>query len=245
VPGKVGTLGANLRFTFSCRGTAGQVCQGQATATAIENLSANGKTITGVLAAMPRSGRQKVVTILKGDVSASAGQGKDASIALNSTGQMLRSKFKNVPSDVTITAATTTIRTAKVTFGPDPPKTSLAGAPATNKARLRFVLRCRAPSGQTCRGAAKVMTFEKLGADGHTITGLSYRPWGNGKLVTLGIFSWSLRASNTTLTVAVEINATGKTLISKFGKVPATLTLAPTYSGYTLTPITANINFKR
>ncbi len=249
VPGKVGTLGAKLKFTFACRGAAGQICSGQATATTIEKLSANGKTITGVLVARPRSGRYRVVTILKGSLSTATGQRKDISIGLNSTGQMLRNKFKNLPADVKITATasglTSTIRAAKVTFGPDSPRTSLAAAPATKHDKLRFDLRCKGPSGQVCRGSAKTTTFEKLGADGRTITGLSYSPSGRGKLVTLAVLGWSLRAGNTKLTVAVEINARGRSLLSKFGKIPATLTITPTYNGYTLTPITAKITFKR
>ena len=80
VPGNAGTLGAKLRFTFACQGAAGQSCQAQATATAIEKLSADGKRITGVLAGKPRSGRYNVVTIAKGNASAAAGHRKDVSI---------------------------------------------------------------------------------------------------------------------------------------------------------------------
>ena len=75
VPGRVGTLGAALRFTFACQGVAGQRCRGQANPTAIEKLSANGKQITGVLSSKPRSGRYRVVTILTGTVSMAAGRG--------------------------------------------------------------------------------------------------------------------------------------------------------------------------
>ena len=170
-------MGAKLKLTFACQGNSGQPCHGQATATAIEKLSPNGKTITGVLSSHPRSGRYRVMTILKANLSAAVGQRNDVSIGLNSTGQMLRSKFENVPSNITITAntarKTTTIRAAKVTFGPDPPKTSLAAKPTTNAAKVRFDLRCKGQSGQVCQGSAKITTYEKLAVDGETITGLS------------------------------------------------------------------------
>lgn len=249
VPGRAGTLGATLKFTFACQGTTGQRCQAQATATAIENLSADGKKITGVPAGKPRSGRYKVVTIANGNASVAAGHRKDVSIGLNSTGRMLRNTFKNVPSDVKITATTaartTTIRTAKVTFGPDPPKTSLTAAPTTKHTNVRFAPRCRGLSPQFCKGTAKITAYEKLAADGKTITGLSASRSSNGKLVTLANVTWGLKAGNNSVVIVIAINTTGKRLLSKFAKIPATLQITPTYNGYTLTPISKKITFKR
>jgi len=119
VPGKVRALGTKLKFIFACSLAGGQPCHGQAAATAIEKLSASGR-ITGVLASKPHTVHYRVVTIAKGNLSALAGQSKNFSIGLNSTGQMLRNRFKNVPSDVTIRVVTrgrwAIIRMAKVTF---------------------------------------------------------------------------------------------------------------------------------
>jgi hypothetical protein len=243
VAGRVGTLGAKLRFAFGCQGTAGQSCQGQATATAIEKLSSNG-AVTGVLGTKPRAGRYRVITILKGNASAAAGQRKDVSISLNSTGQLLRNKFNNVRSDVKITdtANGAAIHTARVTFGPDPPKTSLTGTPTTESAKPRFDLRCKGQSGQVCKGGAKITTYEKLAADSNSVTGLSASPSGKGKLVTLANISWSVRAGRA-ITVIVQVNPTAHNLLKKFGKVPATLTIAPTYNGYIVTALTAKITF--
>jgi hypothetical protein len=245
VPGKVGALGAELKFTFACQGTAGQSCQVQTTATAIEKLSSSG-TVTAVLSTKPRTGRYRVITILKGDVGAAAGQRKDVSTGLNSSGRMLRNKFKNIPSDVKITNTTNgaAIRTAKVTFGPDPPKTSLAATPTAKAAKVRFRLRCRGHSGQGCKGSARIATYEKLAADGKPVTGLSSAPAGKGKLVTIANISWSVRAGITG-TIIVQINTTGQNLLKRFGKVPGTLTITPTYNGYTLPALTATITFKR
>jgi hypothetical protein len=248
VPGKVGTLGAKLNFTFVCQGSAGQTCHGQVTAMAIEKLSSNGKAITGVRSLNLRSGRYLVVTILKGNLSAAAGHRNDVSIGLNSTGQMLRNKFKTIPSDITITAnavgKTITIRTVNVTFGFDPPKTSLAVTPTTKGTTFRFQLRCEGQSGQVCQGSAKITTYERLAVDGKTITGLSSGPSGNGGLVTLANIGWRVR-TGAAITVIAQINAAGQNLVKKFGKVPATLTITPTYNGYTLNPISAKTTFKR
>ena len=185
VPGRVGTLGAALKFTFACEGVAGQRCRGQANSTAIEKLSANGKQITGVLSSTPRSGRYRIVTILTGSLSTAAGQGQGVSIGLNSTGQMLRKQFKNVPSEVKVSATTngraTTIRTAKVTFGPDPPRASIVGTPATNRVRATVKLGCLGLGTQICRGTVTLTTFEKLSPDGQTIAKLFSAPSGKRK----------------------------------------------------------------
>jgi hypothetical protein len=246
--GRVGTLGAKLKFTFACQGAGGQSCHGRATASTIEKLSANGKTITGVLARKPRTGRYRVVTIAKGNFSTSTGTSKDVSIGLNSTGQMLRNKFKNVPSDVRVTATaagrTTTIKTAKVTFGPDPPKVAIAGTPTTKRGSVTVNLRCRGLNTQVCRGAVTLTTFEKLSAKGKTITGLASAPSGKGKLVTIAAGGWSIKAGKT-LALVIGLNATGKSLLSKFVKIPATLKVTPTYNGYTLTATATRITLKR
>ena len=161
---------------------------------------------------------------------------------------MLRNKFKNVPSDVNISATTsgrtTTIRTAKVTFGPDPPKASIAGTPTTKGASATFEVRCQGLNTQTCRGTVTLSTFEKLGPDGKTITALFSARSSKGKLVTIAAGAWSVRTGKT-LTLRIGLNATGKTLLRTFGKIPSTLTITPTYNRYTLAAITRTITFKR
>jgi hypothetical protein len=248
VPGRVGTLGAALKFTFACKGVAGQRCQGQATATAIEQLSANGKQITGVPSSKSRTGSYRIVTILTGNVSAGAGQSNNVSVGMNSIGQMLRNKFKNVPSEVKISATTsgraTTIRTAKVTFGPDPPEARIAGTPSTKRASATVKVRCQGLNTQICRGTVTLTTFERLGPEGKPIIELVSAPSSKGELVTIAAGAWNVRTGKT-LTLQVGLNATGETLLRKFGKIPSTLTITPTYNGYTLAAITRTVTFKR
>ncbi|MBV9805823.1 MAG: hypothetical protein JO286_01510 [Solirubrobacterales bacterium] len=244
VPGRVGTLGALLKFTFACKGVAGQHCHGQPNAIAIEKLSSDGKQITGVLSSRPRTGRYRIATILTGTLSAAAGHHQDVSISLNPTGQMLRRRFKNVLSEVKISATTggraTTIRTAKATFGPDPPKASIAGTAKTNRTGATVNLYCQGLNTQICNGTVTLTTFEKLGPDGKTITKLFSAPSSKGRLVTIAAGAWSV-STGKTLILGVGLNATGKTLLRKFGKIPSTLTITPTYNGYALSAITRTI----
>lgn len=248
VPGRVGTVGAALKFTFACEGVAGQRCRGQANPTAIEKLSANGKQIVGVLSSRPRSGGYRIVTILTGTLSTAAGQGRSVSIGLNSTGQMLRKRFKVLPSEVKISASTsgrvTTIRTAKVIFGPDPPRASLADTPKTNRARATVNLGCLGLGNQICRGTVTLTTFERLSPDGQTITKLFSAPSGNRKLVTIGAGAWSVRTGKT-LTLVIGLNVAGKTLVTQFGRIPSTLTITPIYNGYSLAAIARTIDLER
>jgi hypothetical protein len=245
VPGRVGTLGAAVKFTFACNGVAGQRCQGQANATAVEKLSAHGTKITGVLSRKPRKGRYRIVTILTKTLGTGAGQSKDVSIILNSTGQMLRTKFKLVPSSIKVSATfrrrTTNIRAAKVTFGPDPPKATIAGTPTTKRVRATVTIGCDGLTTQICKGTVTLTTFEKLSADGKTITKLAAAPSGKGRLATIAAGVWSVRAGRTA-TVQIGLDSA---LLRKFGRIPSTLTITPTYNGYTLAAITRTITFKR
>jgi hypothetical protein len=227
---------------------AGQRCRARANATAIEQLSANRKQITGVLSKRTNTGVYRFVTILAATLTAGAGQSKGVSVDLDSTGQMLRSKFKNVPSDVEVTATTsgraTSIRTAKVTFGPDPPKARIAGTPTTKRARATVKFRCQGLSTQICRGTVTLTTFEKPRLNGTTIAELLSSPSSKDKLVTIAAGAWSVRTGKT-LTLRVGLNTTGSTLLRKFGKIPCALTIAPTYTGYALAAITRTIQFER
>jgi 6-phosphogluconolactonase (cycloisomerase 2 family) len=248
VPGRVGTVGATLKFTVRCDGPAGKSCQGAASAKAIETLSANGKQVTGVVKTKPRKGRSKTVEVAKGSFSAKTGRTTDVSIKLNATGRSLRSKFTNLPASVEVTATTsggtTKIRTAQVVFGPDPPKVSIAGTPTTKHGTVSVSLRCKDPANQACTGAAKLTTVEKLTPDGKKVTGLAAGTGGTGKTVTIGSTNYTVKAGKTAK-VTIKLNQTGRNLLSTFGQIPATLTITPTHNGYTLTPITRKITLKR
>jgi hypothetical protein len=56
--------------------------------------------------------------------------------------------------------------------------------------------------------------------------------------------AWRARTDKT-LTLVMRLNATGKALLRKFGRIPSTLTISPTYNGYTLAAITRTITFIR
>jgi hypothetical protein len=110
--------------------------------------------------------------------------------------------------------------------------------------RATVNLRCRGLSTQICRGNVTLTTFEKLSPDGKAITNLATAPSGKGKLVTIAAGAWSV-ITGRTLTLAIGLSATGETLLTKFGKIPSTVTITPSYNGYTLAAITRRITWRR
>ncbi len=44
--------------------------------------------------------------------------------------------------------------------------------------------------------------------------------------------------------MSIEIDRAGKTLLARFGRIPATFRLIPTYNGYTLTVTTRKVKFR-
>lgn len=246
-PGRLGTLGSLLKFTFACAGAAIQSCQGRVTATAVEQLSANGKKIIDVLTSKPRTGRYRVVVVLGGKLTAAGGQTRGFSIPLNSTGLMLRSRFKKLLAEVKASATagkSATIRTAKVIFGADPPSARIVENPSTKRAIVTITLHCQGLPLQVCAGRTQITTFARRAADGRTITGLAGSPSSKATPVALANAGWSVKANNT-LQIMIAINRTGRTLLARFGRIPAILMLTPTYSGYVLTAITKQLTFKR
>jgi len=124
------------------------------------------------------------------------------------------------------------------------PKASMAGTLNTKRTRITFSLRCRALGSQVCRGRTRTTTFEKLGADGKSITGLAYAPSGRGKVVALADVAWSVRAGDK-LQVTIQLNRAARILLAKFERIPATLKIIPAFNGYTLPAIRGKVRLKR
>jgi hypothetical protein len=113
----------------------------------------------------------------------------------------------------------------------------------TNRTRATVSLGCFGLSTQVCRGTVSLVTFVQLGPDGQTITKLFSAPAGNRRPLTIAAGAWSVRTGKT-LTLTIGLGAVGKTLLTKFGKVPSSLTITPIYNGYTLAAIARTIDFK-
>jgi DNA-binding beta-propeller fold protein YncE len=246
VPGRVGTIGASLRLTLTCAGGAGQDCHAEVSARLIERLSADGKRIVG-LSSVPVGGRSRTVVVASQSFDLAAGSRREVSLRLNTAGRMLRARFKTLPARVEVSrkidGRTQTIRTARAMFGADPPKIRIIGRVLAKGPSLTIRLGCGGTPSQRCAGFIEVTTFEKLGGDGRTITELSRAPSGPGKVLTIARAPYSLPARGTSQRT-ITLTPTGKTLLARFGRIPAGLTIIRTENGYSITGSRADTTFR-
>lgn len=247
VPGRIGTLGANLRLAVSCAGAGGQSCQVLVSARVYERLAVRGSRIIG-LSATPVRGRSRMVVIVSKSFAMASGSRRELSLRLAAAGLSLRSKFHKVPSTVQITqrlsTGSKTIRTAKATFGADPPRIGLAAAPSTKGQVLRLRLRCSGSPGQRCMGTAAATTFERLAADGRTVTGLSATAGATSRSLTIAHARYVIRAGRVS-GLQIRLTPAGRALLSRFGRVPARLALTLDSNGYAVGGAAATVTFRR
>jgi hypothetical protein len=114
-------IAATATVTIACHGQAGQKCTGTITATSLEKLAANGKTLVAVAAIAHKRSRSKTVTVGSGNFTISALQTKAIKFKLNGTGNQLLRRFRRLPAKLVLTltatgGAHTTIATRTVTF---------------------------------------------------------------------------------------------------------------------------------
>ncbi len=141
----------------------------------------------------------------------------------------------------------------------DPPgagTTSLLGSPVTNGSTLKFGLGCSLNAlddyyeYQECDGAAIIATTERLAANGHTVTGVGTAARAmRHRVVVIGRTTFVANTGTGTSTVAVALNSTGRRLLAKFKRLPATLRVSATAPELrvppsTITVKTVNVTFK-
>jgi hypothetical protein len=116
---------------------------------------------------------------------------------------------------------------------------SLLGSPATSGPSLTFVLNCSSQdlqqvfhlggdgAPQQCPGQATLTTTERLAAKGHTVTGLSTAAkTKRHRIVVVGRATFTtLYAGAHSYKVSVNLNSIGKRLLTKFKRLPATLSV--------------------
>jgi hypothetical protein len=100
---------------------------------------------------------------------------------------------------------------------------SLHGPPTTSGPNLHFSLNCAAEWIEECRGTATITATQRLTAHGHTVTGVSASA--RRRHVLLGRLKFATGGNGKTYTFKVALNTTGRHLLAKFKRLPATLTI--------------------
>jgi hypothetical protein len=99
----------------------------------------------------------------------------------------------------------------------------LQGDPAVEAQELGFTLVCQAATGHVCHGYGQLTTTEKL--RGQRLIAISARQRrSRSKRVVVGQVSYLLSAGQRK-TIRLSLNALGRRLLARFGKVPVTMTI--------------------
>lgn len=99
-------------------------------------------------------------------------------------------------------------------------KFMLVASPVASSTGVSFSLACQAAAGSVCRGLAQLTTLERL--LGTRIVALNARSKRHSKRVLVGATSFTL-AAGAQKKIAVPLNRTGKRLLARFKRIPATL----------------------
>jgi hypothetical protein len=173
-------------------------------------------------------------------VSVGAGGAWSTSVALN--------KGAN-----TITAVATdelglsTEKSITVTYTPPPPPVAHASQVGSAKGangKVTFTIACTGAPGATCEVESTLGTVEKT-RHGRLIA-VSARPHrtkNESKRVVVGSSKLTIPAGQR-VTVAIELNATGKSLLARFGRLPVHLSVVLESAGHRSTVIAQNLTVK-
>ena len=103
---------------------------------------------------------------------------------------------------------------------------SRARPPVLRGSAVLVTLICQAPRATTCTGRARLTTVEKrIGQRVIALSARTARKRLRAKRVTVGSRRFSITGSKPT-TIKVSLNALGKRLLARFGRLPATLTIS-------------------
>jgi hypothetical protein len=175
--------------------------------------------------------------------------GQNVSVGSNgewSTVVALAVGANTITAKATNDAGQSTSTSISVTYTPTPPpplpaKVRQLGtvSGANGKATLAFV--CEGAAGESCRVQIALTTVEKL--RGHRIVAVSAKAKTHTKTIKVAAITLTIRAGQR-VTISISPDATGRKLLSKFGKLPVNLT-AILVNGATKTTIVAqNLTIK-
>jgi hypothetical protein len=102
---------------------------------------------------------------------------------------------------------------------------SLRGVPTTSGRTLSFGLNCVGEFVEACRGTATITTTERIAANGHTIVAVAKRRRERTVVIGRITFTTGFAGNGGTHTFRVALNKTGRHLLARFKRLPATLTV--------------------
>ena len=142
-----------------------------------------------------------------------------------------------------------TTQSVKVTYNPPPPPPTLAklvGNASAGKGTVSFTVSCEGPAGTSCELESILTTVEKT-KSGKPIAVSAKKHHAKAKIKTktLTVGSSKIAISvGQTIKITLNLNATGKSLLAKFGKLPIHLEATLTTNGAKSTVANEDLTIK-
>jgi hypothetical protein len=171
-------------------------------------------------------------------VSVGAGGAWSTSVTLNKGANTITAVANN-------RAGLTAEKSVSVTYTPvSPPPVkahaSQVGAAKGKNGEVTFSLTCKGTAGTTCEIAATLTTIEKTRHGKPVAVSARRHPRTRSEEVTAGSSSLTIPAGQK-VTIAIQLNATGKSLLARFGALPVHLGVVQVSSGHRSTVIAQNL----
>ncbi len=174
--------------------------------------------------------------------------GKAVSVGANgawSTSVTLNKGANTITALATDQAGFSTEKSASVTYtpvSPPPvkPHASQVGATKGKNGEVTFTLTCKGTAGTGCEIEATLTTIEKLRHGRLVAVSARRHPGTRSEAVTVGSTSLTIPAGQK-VTISIPLNATGKSLLARFGALPVHLGVVQVSSGHRSTVIAQNL----
>ncbi len=174
--------------------------------------------------------------------------GKAVSVATNgawSTSVALNKGVNTITALATDQAGFSTEKSVGVTYTPVPPvaHAKQVGSVSGANGQVRFAILCSGPAGTSCEIEATLITVEKT-HNGRLIAVSARRHHGTRSTpVTVGTSKLTIPAGQR-MTIEIPLNATGRSLLTQFGKLPVHLTVVQTSTVHRSIVIAQNLTVR-
>jgi Glucodextranase, domain B len=190
-------------------------------------------TVTGTAS---DSGALSSLTVNGATVAVGAGGAWSTSVALKPGANTITATATDQAGLSSSSAITVTYTVPK----PPAPTASQVGSASGSKGQVTLTLACHGTAGTSCKVHESLTTIEKL-RHGHLVAVVAVKT--HSKQVTVASLTVAIPAGEQ-IKVSLKLNATGRKLLARFGKLPAHLTAILEGEGGHHTIVAQNITIK-
>jgi hypothetical protein len=175
--------------------------------------------------------------------------GQPVSVGANgawSTSVPLAEGANTIKALATDQAGLSTEKTVSVTYKPIPPVAHArqVGSASGSGGEVTFTLECTGSAGTSCEVEAALATFEKT-RNGRAVAVVARRHHSKTRSEEVSVGSSKVTFQvGQRVTIAVQLNAAGKSLLARFGVLPVHLTVVQLSAGHRSTVIAQNLTVR-